>query len=390
MWEPGSLFETEAKYQGLIETVPAVTYVDPVDEWGDSLYVSPQITDLLGCQPSEWLTDPQFWRKRLHPEDADRVWEDWVRARDTAAPYQNEYRMVHTDGHIVWVSERAVVLRDPEGRPWVVQGVIVDISERKRVEEELERAWQREREASEHLRRLDELKNLQLHAVSHDLRGPITAVLGSAMLLESGGDELDEDKRMELVRGIAASARKLHRLVNDLLDLDRLERGIVEPDRRATDVGDLVRRLVRELDVRDHAVEVDSPPAVAHVDPVQVERIVENLVLNAAKHTPARTPIWVRVRRDRGVTSIVVEDAGPGVPEDLREVIFEPFRQGGQGRGLGVGLSLVSRFAELHGGLARVGESPRGGACFEVVLPDGPEAGGPQPDAGVSSEATTV
>ncbi len=82
--------------------------------------------------------------------------------------------------------------------------------------------------------------------------------------------------------------------------------------------------------MRDHAVEVDAPPAVAHVDPVQVERIVENLVLNAAKHTPARTPIWVRVRRDRGVTSIVVEDAGPGYPR-TSAVIFEPFRQGGQG-----------------------------------------------------------
>ncbi len=96
------------------------------------------------------------------------------------------------------------------------------------------------------------------------------------------------------------------------------------------------------------------------------------------------------MRRGDGATSIVVEDAGPGVPASLREAIFELFRQGGQGRGLGIGLSLVARFAALHGGLALVGESERGGACFEVVLPDGPAAGGPQPDARVSSETSTV
>jgi signal transduction histidine kinase len=160
--------------------------------------------------------------------------------------------------------------------------------------------------------------------------------------------------------------------VNDLLDLDRLERGIVEPDRRSTDVGQLVRRLVRELAVEAHPVEVEADDRVAEIDPVQVERIVENLVVNACTHTPDGTPIWVKVLHERGGTAIVVEDAGPGVPEEIRPVIFEPFRQGGSGRGLGIGLSLVSRFAELHGGWARVGDRDGGGARFEVFLPDVP------------------
>jgi len=385
MWEQGALLETEAKYQGLIETVPAVTYIDPLDEWSDSLYVSPQITELLGHSQEEWLTDPSFWRRHVHPDDVERVWEEYARARDAGAPYENEYRMIHSDGHVVWVSERAVVLHDPDGRPWVVQGVMIDVTERKHVEEELERAWQRERQAVEHLRALDEMKNLQLHAVSHDLRGPITAVLGSALVLEDTDRDLDEGKRRELVHGIAGGARKLNRLVSDLLDLDRLERGIVEPDRRPTDVGALARRVVGELVVGTHHVEVDAGRAVATVDPVQVERILENLVLNAAKHTPADTPIWVRVHRDGGATTILVEDAGGGVPEHLREVIFEPFRQGGSAQGLGIGLSLVSGFAELHGGWARVGDRQGGGASFEVFLPDGPAKGEPMTGLGVGT-----
>jgi PAS domain S-box-containing protein len=367
VWEQGSLFEAETKYRGLIETVPAVTYVDPLDEWSDSLYVSPQIKELLGCTPEQWLTDPAFWRRHVHPDDADRVWEAYVSARDASAEYAQEYRMLHEDGHVVWVSERAVVLRDANDRPWVIQGVIVDITERKRAEDELRRAWQREHEAWEHLRSLDELKSLLLHAVSHDLRGPITAILGSALVLEGGGSALDDDKRADLIHGIARSAQKLNRLVTDLLDLDRLERGIVEPDRRPTDVGALVRRVVAELGVGD--VAVSAPPGESDVDPVQVERIVENLLLNARKHTPPGTPVRVRVERDADGVGIEVSDAGPGVPHELRESIFEPFRQGDGEQGLGIGLSLVARFAALHGGRAWVEDAPGGGASFHVTLP---------------------
>jgi len=377
MWEPGALFEAEAKYQGLVETIPAVTYIDPLDEWSDSLYVSPQVTELLGYGQQDWLTDSRFWRDHVHPDDADRVWDEWVRARDSGSPYQSEYRMLHRDGHVVWVSERAVILKDASGRPWAVQGVMVDITERKRVEEELERAWQREREAAAHLRDLDDMKNLLLHAVAHDLRGPIATVLGSAMVLENSLIELDEDKR-DLIRGVASGARKLNRLVNDLLDLERLERGLVEPDRRPTDVGELARRVVAELKVKFHEIHVETGTAVSSVDPVHVERIIENLVVNSARHTPKGTPIWVRVHRDEDGTTILVEDAGPGVPQDLREVIFEPFRHGGDG--LGIGLSLVARFATLHGGWARVGDREGGGASFEVFLPDGSVVGDAVPD----------
>jgi PAS domain S-box-containing protein len=369
VWEPGALFEAETKYQGLVETIPAVTYIDPLDEWSDSIYVSPQVNELLGYTPEEWLTDSGFWRDHVHPGDADRAWQEWVRARDSGSPYQSEYRMLHRDGHVVWVSERAVILKDSAGRPWAVQGVMVDITERKRVEEELERAWQREREAAAHLRDLDDMKNLLLHAVAHDLRGPIATVLGSAMVLENSLIDLDEDKR-DLIRGVGAGARKLNRLVNDLLDLERLERGLVEPDRRPTDVGELARRVVAELKVQFHEVHVETETSMSPVDPVHVERIVENLLVNAARHTPKGTPIWVRVNRAEDGTTILVEDAGPGVPPDLREVIFEPFRHGGEG--LGIGLSLVARFATLHGGWARVGDREGGGASFEVFLPDGP------------------
>lgn len=366
----GALKEAEARYRTLVEQIPAVTYVDLVDDDLTTAYVSPQVEAMLGFTQDEWCSDPHLWRRQLHPDDRERAVQEYIRGRESGRPFYFEYRMLARDGRVVWIREQALNFPDPAGGPNLVQGVMFDITALKEVEEELERAWQRERRAAEHLRALDEMKNLQLHAVSHDLRGPITAVLGSAILLKSSDLDLPPERR-ELVDGIVAGGRKLYRLVSDLLDLDRMERGLLEPDRRPIDIGELARRVVDELAIQDHPVEVEADAMEVSVDPVQVERIVENLVANAAKHTPAGTRIWVRVRRDGDGIMLAVEDAGPGVPEELRSVIFEPFRQGGSGPGLGIGLSLVARYAELHGGWAGVGDRDGGGASFRVFLGDG-------------------
>ena len=120
-------------------------------------------------------------------------------------------------------------------------------------------------------------------------------------------------------------------------------------------------------------VEVETWPITAAVDVPKVERIVENLLVNAAKHTPPATRVWVRVRREGEGVLIVVEDEGPGVPEELRQAVFEPFLQGRQldpnRPGTGIGLSLVARFAGLHGGKVWVEERPGGGSSFKVFLP---------------------
>jgi len=130
-------FEAEAKYQSLVEQIPAVVYLDPVSEDSDSIYVSPQITNLLGISQDEWLTDPYSWRHHVHPEDIDRVWEEYQEAYNAHAPLNHEYRMVHEDGTIKWVLEQAFPVRDEQGNPWLIQGVIFDISVRKRAEEQV-------------------------------------------------------------------------------------------------------------------------------------------------------------------------------------------------------------------------------------------------------------
>lgn len=233
-------------------------------------------------------------------------------------------------------------------------------------------------------KRLEEMKAAFLTAVSHELRTPLTSILGFAQTLERRELYLSPEQRQDLFRRLSANAEKLNRLLSDLLDLDRLSRGILEPQRRPTDVAALVLQLVEDLELSgERRVWVEADPVVIAVDPAKTERIVENLLTNAARHTAPGTPVWVKVHAEGSGVLIAVEDAGPGVPEELRELLFQPFQRGAavpsESAGMGIGLSLVARFAELHGGRVWVEERRGGGASFRVFLPGGrdePDSGG--------------
>ena len=373
-----ALAEAEERYRTLVEQVPAVIYTQVIEADGstNTIYISPQQEALLGYTADEVYADPGIWRQQLHPDDRERVLAVDLEGNRSGEPFAMEYRMIAKDGRVVWIRDEASAVRDEHGRPRQWQGFMVDITERKQAEEQLERALEVEREAATRLRALDEMKNTFLQAVSHDLRTPLAAILGLAVTLERADIELEPDESRDLARRIATNARKLDRMVTDLLDLDRLARGIVEPKLHPTDVGALVARVVGDSELMAQGrVSMDTPSVTVSVDGSKVERIVENLLANTLRHTPAGTPVWVRVEPADGGALIVVEDSGPGVPDELREVVFQPFQQGPaapeHSPGVGVGLTLVARFAELLGGRAWVQERAGGGASFRVYLADG-------------------
>ena len=275
--------------------------------------------------------------------------------------------------HEVTVSTLTDHLGFPTGQLVVAR----DVTERRRVERQLRDSLEREQASTRHLRALDQMKSTFLQAVSHELRNPLASVLGIAVTLQRRGQQLDLTDAADLLNRLSRSARKMDRLLNDLLDLDRLAQPGVNPERELVDLGQLVERVVKEASaelLEQRPLHLEVCPLRLEIDPPKVERIVENLLATAARHTPPGTPVWVRVEpREQGAL-LVVEDAGPGVPAQLREMIFQPFRQGprpnSHAPGLGVGLALVRVFAQLHGGRAWVEERPGRGASFRVHLPD--------------------
>jgi PAS domain S-box-containing protein len=370
------LREAEAKYRSLVEGLPAVVYIAEFGKDAAWQYISPRIESILGFSPDEWTDQADLWRERIVPEDRERALDAELRLLNGEPRMACEYRIVGKDGEVIWIHEEAEALEDETGKPVSLQGVMYDVTEQKQAEAQLVKALDAEKEAATRLRALHEMQNSFLQAVSHDLRTPLTSILGCALTLEGslGREQISREDEHDLVGRIAANARKLHRLLTNLLDLDRMSRGIVAPNRADVDVTLILARVLQETTSDNHPIELTTTHAVpGNVDAAQVERIVENLVANAIRYTPADTPIWVGATEHASGVLITVEDAGPGVPEEIRAAIFEPFRQGNEvvrhNPGVGIGLSLVTRFAELHGGRAWVEDREGGGASFRVYLP---------------------
>ena len=296
-----------------------------------------------------------------------------ARSSETGEPLMVEYRMLARNGSAVWFQDQAVVVRDAEGRPLFHQGIMYDVTSSKQAEEVLVRGLQREQEASDRLRALEDLRNRFLTAVAAELRTPLTAVLGYALTLARPDMELAAADRADIAGRLAASARRLEALMEDLLDVDRLARGVLEPALAPINLGDLCRQVAAEADLGDREVSVDAGAAVLRVDGAKVERILESLLANVARHTPSGTHVWVRLESVPEGVVLCVEDDGPGVPDDVKRTIFQPFLQGAgpaPSSGTGIGLALVSGFAGLHGGRAWVEDRPGGGAAFRVLLPE--------------------
>ena len=223
-------------------------------------------------------------------------------------------------------------------------------------------------------RRLDE-KTALISAVSHDLRSPVAAIHLMASLLEDSSDALTVEQRRELARRIGGDARRTSRLLADLTSLDRLLHGSSDLVTQRVSLHGLIGRVLSEADGPDHTV-VLVPDAVGHAavaDPVLTERIVDNLVVNALKHTPvgSRIEVSIDVHGDRDLV-VHVDDDGPGIAVPMRAALFDAYVRGDETAthpGTGMGLYLVRTFADVQGGSVVCGESPLGGARFSVMLP---------------------
>lgn len=241
------------------------------------------------------------------------------------------------------------------------------------------------RDASERekiLAHSETLHRTLLDSVSHELRTPLSVITGS---LENLAETNNEALRADLVTEARTAARRLNHLVGNLLDQTRLESGALKPRMDWCDVRDLVNAstdTTREA-LASHPLEIsipdDLPPVRA--DFALTERALANLLLNAALHTPAGTPVIVSAGLETGGRRVffTVADRGPGLPAVFRGQVFNKFARSEAARagGLGLGLSIVRGFILAQGGEVQAGDNPGGGAAFTVYLPHTP----PQPDA---------
>ncbi len=310
--------------------------------WSDELY------RLYGVDRRTEIEQARFLAC-LHPDDHALTRAVVNRALADKRPFSFEHRVLRGDGTVRWMSVRGRVVLDANGNAMRLLGTAQDVTESKKVEE---------------------LREGILSTVSHELRTPLTAIVGFAATLRER--TLEPQLQAKLLDHMLEQAQKLHRLLSDLLDLDRLRHGYVVTTFEATDVSQLVEQVVDDRRGGDHPILFEAQPVTAEIDAAKVDRIVDNLLANAIRHTPPGTDVLVRVEPQGSGVLIAVDDHGPGVPVQERKSIFEAFRRGADADatpGTGVGLALVAQFTELHGGRAWVEDSPTGGASFRIVLP---------------------
>jgi PAS domain S-box-containing protein len=313
--------------------------------WSDELY------RIYGLDPTAGPVDYARYLESIHPEDREFVNATVRRAREEQRPYAFEHRVLRPDGSVRTVAGRGRVIVEGS-EPVKMVGTAQDVTEQ---------------------RQADRLREDILSAVSHELRTPLTAILGFAVTLEQRRNELSEEELARVVAELGEAARRLERLLVDLLDVERVRRGAIALTRNETEVLQLVERAIAACDLDGRRVDISGGPVQAELDGPKVERIVENLVLNAVKHTPPESSIHVQLDDAPEGVLIAVEDDGPGIADEHKGTVFETFNRGpkalSSAPGAGIGLSLVARFAEAHGGRAWVEDRPGGGASVRVLLP---------------------
>ena len=332
---------------------------------GTILYASPASAS-FGFAPGELIG--RRASELAHADDVDALVRAGSVARSSTGRAVATFRVLGGDGVERWAEttmRRSVPEAEGQGQ---LVAVTRDVSERHQVEVDLRASLARERAAGERLVVLSSQKDALMLAVSHDLSAPLATVRMLAELLER--PELGTGERHEISSRLLRAGRRAEGMVTDLLHAERFAHGGVPTLEQPVAIHELVERLVDELATPDHPICADVKPVLRLADRAQIERIVDNLLTNAVRHTPAGTQVWARLRARGEAVRLRVDDSGPGLPAEARCRVFEPYtRLGGSAvAGVGIGLSVVANFAATHGGRAWVEERPGGGCSFRVEL----------------------
>jgi PAS domain S-box-containing protein len=362
--------EAEAKYQTLVEQVAAISYIAELGVNGQWLYVSPQVETMFGFAMDDWLAGSREWMRHVHAED-HQVVEAAEEASRRGERFQAEYRIIRKDGRVIWVSDTAVVVPGSGAHP-LMEGIIVDITERKQFEGQLQQA-----------RRMEAVGRLA-GGIAHDFNNLLTIIKGYtelALMRAKGLPELKTD-----IERIEDASERASGLVRQLLAFSRrqvLQPKVLDLNGIVLGLDKLLRRLMDE-DIEMLTV-ADKPVGAIKADPGQIEQVIMNLVVNARDAMPdggrlivetANVDLDAVYARDHATVRpgryvmLAVSDTGTGMSAETVAHIFEPFYTTKEsGRGTGLGLSTVYGIVKQSGGYIWVYSEAGRGTTFKVYLP---------------------
>lgn len=380
-----ALQASQSRFRRLTDTITDLVSIVDLDN--RYVYVSPSCRTILGFEPEHLLdrTPDEFF----HPDDL-HILRD-IRARRTEAPRteQTDYRFRTASGDYRWLEAASSPVLDDDGTMVQVLVVSRDISRRKAAEEALAASRDRLQKQAEDLARANEelavsarMKDQFFANMSHELRTPLAAMIGLSESLRGGVYGSVSPGQDRIIGTIEESGNHLLEMINDILDLAKLEAGTLTITPGPCDAGEILQASISM--VRSQAAKKEqsirrllpSAPIRFEADGRRIRQALVNLLSNAVKFTPPGGTIEMRVDTDAeaGEVRFHVEDTGVGIPEADLPSLFRPFTQLSSGlakshEGAGLGLALSQRLVRMHGGRIGVTSTPGQGSCFTVTLP---------------------
>jgi PAS domain S-box-containing protein len=326
--------------------------------WSDSLLHSFGITS---------AGPPRFdaLLELVHADDRERVQRNIAAALEHDDEFYEEFRVIRCDAETRWIAARGRVVRSFRRKPQRLVGISFDITERRQAEEELRQA--------------DRAKDEFLAMLAHELRNPLAAISNAIRLNRE--PDLPADERQWIGQMLQRQTDQLGHLIDDLLDVARITRSKIELRKENVSLTDVANRtldtLRPQLQRSRQRLTLDFPsqPVWANADASRLEQVLVNLITNAIKYTKEEGQIWIKIVREENDAVIAVKDTGIGIAPEMLPRVFELFAQAEQGLdrsrgGLGIGLTLVRRIVDLHGGSVHVASPGVGmGSEFTVRLP---------------------
>lgn len=394
----------EAKFRTLVENIPAVTFIAPLDESVPELYVSPQIEHLLGFTQKEWIEDPVLWYRQLHPDDRDRWNRHFAPTCSSGEPFRATYRFIAKDGSVVWVHGSARVVRDAEGKLLFLQGVAFDITSIKEAEENRARAEEALRQVNAELERLvaDRTKELEEKAVelrhfayraSHDLKSPLSSLVSwPEKLAKNYGGKIDPqfdewlNKTLNGVKRFRVLFEAI-KVYSKYLENDREP----QPTETMPIAEEACLNLQAAIEESDGQVSLGALPTIMGTP--QLILLFQNLLGNAIKYRDYDRPLRIEIdaRPLDEEWLFWVRDNGIGIESKYLERIFQLGERlhaaSSKYHGTGYGLAICFQIVKRHGGRIWAESDFGQGSTFFFTLPACTEAGALRSSTSTAPEA---
>lgn len=360
--------DDEARFRRLVEDAPVVGWELDLGTFRFN-YVSPHAVELLGYPVEQWLQDG-FWTDHIHPDDRENAIHQCATATARGEDHVLEYRMLSADGRVVWIRDMVSVQNDHQGAPNTLRGFMVDITERRNIEEALRATIDKLTRSNVELERF-------AYIASHDLQEPLRTIVGFSQLLERRLAAHPEPEVRDFLGMVVQAGQRMHSLIGDLLAYVR-SGGELAPMKEVS-LTEVARAAIehwrKPVEEAGGTIQLGPLPMVS-CDRERLLQVFSHLIANAVKfHHPDR-PLAVRIvcEEFEEVVAIAVEDNGIGIDPRYFDCVFEAFKRLHHHTdipGSGIGLAVVRRNIEMHGGKVWVESRAGDGSIFHFTLPRG-------------------